>query len=167
MVQRRERPLSQTQYQVRISVGVGDVDLGSIYFTTFSGIKDRSQSVQYADGRRQKLYKMAGARDIEDVQLGAPFKPEEHQAIIDAWKGYACEEVQVEVQPIKCGTTGNTEEEPLGEPFVLTGCLWLGCELPEVNRESNDVSRIMLTFAVDDWDRSSSSTNPLNQNEPG
>lgn len=164
MTVRRERPLSQTQYQVRISVGPTGTTIDNIYFTSFSGIKDRSQSVQYADGRRQKLYKMAGARDIEDIQLAAPYRPEEHQAIVDAWKAYNCEELQVEIQPIACGTTGTQDEVPLGEPYVLTGVLWLGFEGPEVNRESNDVSRITLTMAVDDWAKSGQSSNLLNQN---
>ena len=153
-----------TQYQVRISVGPAGTLIDNIYFTSFSGIKDRSQSVQYADGRRQRLRKMAGARNLEDVTIAAPYKPEEHQAIIDAWKAYACEELQIEVQPIKCGTTGNQEETPIGEPYILYGCLWLAFEGPEVNRESNDVSRITLTFAVDDWDKGTVTTNVTNQN---
>lgn len=161
---RRERPLSQTQYQVRISVGPTGTAIDNIYFTSFSGIKDRSQSVEYADGRRQKKYKMAGARDIEDVQLSAPYKPEEHQALVEAWKTYSCEELQIEVQPVKCGTTGTQEETPIGEPYILTGCLWIGFEGPEVNRESNDVSRITCTFAVDDWDKGSQTSNVVNQN---
>jgi hypothetical protein len=162
MTVRRERPLSQTQYQVRISVGPTGTSIDNIYFTSFSGIKDRSQSIQYADGRRQKKYKMMGARDIEDVQLSAPYKPEEHQALIDAWKQYTCEELQIEVQPVACGTSGNAEETPLGEPYILTGCQWLAFEGPEVNKEGNDVSRVMCTFSVDDWDKGSQSSNLLN-----
>lgn len=166
---KRERPLSQSQFQIRISSGVGtgaasNTDLTNLYFTAFSGIKDKSQSVQYPDGKRQRLRKMTGARDIEDITISAPFKSEEHQVIIDAWKAYACEELQIEIQPVNCGTSGSNDEVPLGEPFILTGCLWLGCEFPEANREGNEVSRITLSFAIDDWSRGGITTNQANSN---
>ena len=149
----RERPLTQTNYQARISYADGNGAIENIYFTSFSGVKDKSQSATYADGKRQKLYKMPASRDIEDISLSAPYKPAEHQVLLSLFKEYSCQEFQVEVQPIKCGAAGVRNEEPLGSPFVLTGCLLLGLEVAESNRESNDVSKITLSMSVDDWSK--------------
>lgn len=155
MRQVSERPLSQSQYRIRISAMGGGAmpDLTDIYFTSFSGIQDQSQAVPYADPTRQKKRKTIGAREIADVQLMTPFKSIEHQRIIEAWNLYQCEELQIEVQPISCGARGSQEETPIGQPFVLTGCLWIGCRLAEANRDGNDVSRLTLTFTADWWFR--------------
>lgn len=148
---RRERPLSVSMYQVRISAGVEGTVVDNIYFTTFSGINDKSESIKYADGRRQRLLKMIGARDIEDVTLSVPYKPTEHAALVTAWKNYNCQELQIEIQKVSCGTSGATDEIPLGGPIVCTGCLWVGMKGFEVNREGNDASKLELTFTVDNW----------------
>jgi hypothetical protein len=158
MKQNTERPLSQSQYRIRISaMGGGNMpDLTDVYFTSFSGIQDQSQVVQYADPHRQKRRATIGARQISDVQIMTPFKSKEHQKILEAWNLYQCEELQIEVQPITCGARGSQEETPIGEPFILTGCLWSGCRVAEANRDGNDVSRLTLTFSVDWWYRGQS-----------
>jgi hypothetical protein len=153
-----ERPISQSQFRIRISaMGGGQMpDLTDIYFTSFSGIQDQSQAVPYADPTRQKKRKTMGAREIQDITLMAPYKVNEHQVILDAWFAYQCEELQIEVQPIACGARGSEEENPIGEPIILTGCLWVGCRFAEANRDGNDVSRITLTFSVDNWSKGQS-----------
>lgn len=148
---RRERPLSVSMYQVRISAGVEGTVVDNIYFTAFSGINDKSESIKYADGRRQRLLKMIGARDIEDVTLTTPYKPIEHAALVTAWKNYNCQELQIEIQKVSCGTSGSIDEIPLGEPIILTGCIWLAFKGFEVNREGNEASKIELMFTVDNW----------------
>lgn len=149
---RKERPLSKSMYQVRISAGVEGAIVDNIYFTSFSGINDKSESIKYADGRRQRLFKMIGSRDIEDIMLSVPYKPEEHKPLIKAWKLYNCQELQIEIQRVACGTSGATDEIPIGEPIILTGCIWVGFKGWEADRASNDASMLELTFTVDNWE---------------
>lgn len=162
---KKAKPLSQNQFKIRISSADEGLPLSitEIYFTMFSGIKDRSQSIEFADPSRQKKRKMIGARDIEDVQVSAPYVQDSHQVLIDAWDQYQCQELQLEVQPVACGAKGAEDEQAIGSPFVLTGCMWVGLEVAEANRESNDIARITLTFTVDEWSKGTSVAPAENQ----
>lgn len=155
-----EFALAQTHYRVRIS-DTGDLAqrITNILWTTFSGIKEESAVIKYADPNQQRMRKTTGLRDMSDASISTPYQHMYHRPVLDAWQDYTCQDITLEIQPVLCGTTGiGRSETPLGDPFVIDGCKWSSIMVAEVNRESNSISMLQCTFSMYQWQRGVTST---------
>jgi hypothetical protein len=117
-------------------------------WTTFSGIVESAESGQYANGTGNRIYKVVGARSIDDVTISAPYDPILALQIERIWLKYNCQFITVVVQPTTCdGFTRN------GPPYVLSGCQLQQLTVAEMDRESGDVGTIELVLTVNSWTR--------------
>ena len=117
-------------------------------WTTFSGIVDSAETGQYANGTGNRIYKVVGARSIDDVTIAAPYDPILSAQIEQIWLRYSCEFITITVQPTTCdGITRN------GPPYILNGCQMQQLTTAEMDRESGDVGTIELVFTVNSWTR--------------
>lgn len=136
------KPITKAQYYVFTS-GL------EMYFNSFSGINDTAQSGSYANGTGNRIYKVTGPRELDDITLTTPYDPEQSQELEQFWLEYQCEYLTISVQPVSCGDN----PENLGDPYILEGCLLTGIKLAEVDRESGDVATMELTFTANSWRR--------------
>ncbi|MDX1371193.1 MAG: hypothetical protein R3321_01915 [Nitrososphaeraceae archaeon] len=136
------KPITKSQYIVFIN-GI------ELYFTTFSGISDTAQTGSYANGTGNRIFKVVGARELDDVTLSMPYDPDAAKDLEDLWNDYECEYLTIVVQPTTCGNN----PQNLGNPYILEGCLLSGLNVGEVDKESGDVSMIELSFTVNSWRR--------------
>jgi hypothetical protein len=137
-------PITEADYLVQI------VGFGTGFWETFSGLNDSANSVDYSDGQRNRLYKLVGPRQIDDVTLTKPFNPVDDKNIVDWWRAWCNstgEELTVSVQPVRyC-----PEPTPYGEPIILLGCKPAGLSIGKVDKKSNNVSTLELKLSVDDY----------------
>lgn len=118
-----------------------------VYWETFSGLESTAQSTEYSDGVSYALKKIVGARQIADVTLMKPFVPDEDWQLFTWYKTWCTTGVGVLItlQPVKyC-----PEAEPLGQALVLEDCKPVRLNGFELDKKSQDVTNIELTFSVD------------------
>jgi hypothetical protein len=135
------KPIAKSSFIVTIS-GMETI------WTTFSGIVDTAESGQYANGTGNRIYKVIGARSIDDVTLSAPYDPLFAATIERIWLKYNCEYITIIIQPTTCNGTNRN-----GPPYVLNGCQLQQLTVAEMDRESGDVGTIELVFTVNSWTR--------------
>lgn len=135
-------PISKAQFIVTCS-GF------QMYFTTFSGINDAAESGEYPSGTRNRIFKVMGPRNVEDVTLTCPYDPEKSAEIEQFWRRYNGSYVTLTVQPTDC----SDEAKPIGKPYTLLNCRLKSLNFIEVDRASGDVAEIELVLTVDDWRR--------------
>jgi hypothetical protein len=138
------RAISQSQFLVTIS-GFGK----AIYFSETSGGEVTTSSSSYNDGITRKNRKIRGTTEVSDLTLTRSYDPEIDPEFIRYLSDYCSNaegDLVITVQPIEACTEAN----PLGSPFVFTGCQSIGYSMPEVNRSGDGAAMIKYSFAVDD-----------------
>lgn len=136
------KPITKAQYVVFIN-GL------ELYFTTFSGISDNAQTGSYPNGLGNRILKVVGPRELDDLTLGVPYDPEIAFEIENLWNEYQCDYLTIVVQPVTCGNN----PQNIGNPYILEGCLLSGINLGEVDKESGDVAMVELKFTANTWRR--------------
>lgn len=136
------KPITKASYVVFIN-GV------ELYFTTFSGISDTAQTGSYANGTGNRIFKVVGPRELDDVTLSMPYDPEEAKVLETLWQEYECEFLTIVVQPTTCGNN----PQNLGNPYIIEGAQLTSLSVGEVDRESGDVAMIELSFTANSWRR--------------
>lgn len=138
------RAISQSAFLITIS-GYS----GRIFFSNKSGGSKKASSSTYNDGLARANRKVVGAMVVDDITLERAFDPEVDTAFMKFLADY-CQKDQgdfvITVQPIENCTQAN----PIGSPFVYTGCQYLGVEVPDVDRSSDSVAMVKYMFAADD-----------------
>lgn len=142
------RPITKSQYQVSLVAPNGPTLTAT--FTTFSGITDSSDSSQYANGSGNRLYKLVGPRNVDNVTLGSPYDPIIYKELEQFWLRYNCEHMTVTITPVDCRGDGSA---PAGGSYSLYECLFVNIVTGEVDRESGDPATIEVEFSVNEWER--------------
>ncbi|BAZ39410.1 hypothetical protein NIES4101_53630 [Calothrix sp. NIES-4101] len=137
------RPITQQQYLVTIK-GIDS------YWEKFSGLKDEAETTDYNDGLSNRKYKLVGPRELGDMDLEKAFDPTADKVIVDWWLNYCDgndEPITISVTPV----TYCPEVEPLGPSLIIYGVKPTALEGFEVDKTSNDISMLKLTFIGDTW----------------
>jgi|GEM_PF-2934128 hypothetical protein len=138
------KPITQQQYLVTIK-GIDS------YWEKFSGIKDKAEISEYNDGLTNRKYKLCGPRELNEMDLEKAFDPIADKPIIDFWRNYCDgndEGITISITPV----TYCPEVEPIGPSVIVYGCKPTSLEGFEVDKKSNDVSMLKLSFIGDDWE---------------
>jgi hypothetical protein len=135
-------PIPTSQWWVQTSAW-------SHYFTTFSGISDQAQPIDFPDGQTIRIHKLVGPRNIGPLTLSCPFDPIAHGDIVDYWKAYSCDFLTIIATPVTCGE----DPTPLQNTRVLTvpEAKMNGLTFAQVDRASAAVSMIQLSFVVNNY----------------
>jgi hypothetical protein len=142
------RPLTKAQYEVSFVAPGGPTLIAT--FTKFSGIKDSSDSSEYANGTGNRKYHIVGPRTADNITLTAPYDPLIHKQLETFWLTYNCQDITVTVTPRNC--TGNGSA-PGGGQYTCYGCKFVSLTTADVDRESGDVQEIEIELTVNTWDR--------------
>jgi hypothetical protein len=135
------RPSTQSQFHVQASPWAH-------YFTSFSGIRDTAATSQYADGVRQRVFNLKGAKTLAEMTISTPFDPIQHADIIDFWKSHGCEFITVTITPVTCGEDPQT----LGNRVIILPDVQLtSVNFGAVDRTSGQPSTIEVTFVSDNY----------------
>lgn len=118
-------------------------------FTQFSGINDSAETGTFANGTGNRLRKVIGPRQIDDVTLTSPYDPDLQADVEAFYLRYNCELLTITVQPTTCGNNPQNR----GNPYILHGCQLQALNTAEVDRESGDPQTIELILTVDYWNR--------------
>jgi hypothetical protein len=137
------RALSESSFLVTIS-GYGK----AIYFSETSGGSKKASSSEYNDGLIRGNKKIRGNFTVDDLTLSRAFDPDTDPEFIRYLEKHCSlrdGDLTITVQPIEpC-----TESNPIGAPFIYSGCLFLGYDAPEVKRSGNGASMVKYSFSVD------------------
>lgn len=137
------RAISESQYLISISGFPSD-----IYFQGKTGGEKMSTTGTYNDGLKRTNISVKGSQSVSDVVLERGYDPLVDQAFMTFLDSY-CPRINgdliITIQPIESCTDSN----PIGKPFVYSGCQPLGYTPPDINRAGDAVSMIRYTFAVD------------------
>lgn len=121
------------------------------YWQNFSGIKDTADTAEYNDGLSYRKYKMVGPRALDTMDLEKAFDPIADKPII-AWHKTYCDNkgsgTTISVVPI----TYCPQVEPLGPTLIIYNCRPINLEGFQVDKTSNNMSMLKLTFIADDWE---------------
>ena len=142
------RPLTKAQYEVSFTA-LGGPTFTAV-FTKFSGIKDSSDSSNYANGTGNRIYHVVGPRTADNVTLTAPYDPAIFKALEQFWLDYNCNPITVTITPKDCIGAGAA---PGGGQYICYKCQFLSINTAEVDRESADVQEIEVEFTVNYFDR--------------
>jgi hypothetical protein len=142
------RPLTKAQYEVSFVAPGGPTLIAT--FTKFSGIKDSSDSSEYANGTGNRKYHVVGPRTADNITLTAPYDPSIYKALENYWLVYNCEDITVTITPRDC--IGNASA-PGGGQYTCYGCKFTTITTADVDRESGDVQEIEVELTVNSWDR--------------
>ncbi|PHJ59597.1 hypothetical protein VF14_08995 [Nostoc linckia z18] len=137
-------PITQQQFLVTIK-GIDS------YWEKFSGIKDKADTTDYNDGLSNRKFKLVGPRELEEMDLEKAFDPIADKPIIDFWRNY-CDDnkdvITISITPV----TYCPEVEPIGPSVIVYKARPTALEGFEVDKKSNDISMLKLTFIADDWE---------------
>ncbi|HEY9835421.1 MAG TPA: phage tail protein [Vampirovibrionales bacterium] len=137
-------PITEGDYLVTIE------GIAQAYWETFSGVSDTTQVTEYSDGRSNRLHKLIGPRQVENVTLTKPYNPIQDKAIIEWWRKWCSangEEVTITVQPVRyCPDPINH-----GTATTMLGCKPTSLKYGNVDKKSANISMLELVFAVDDY----------------
>jgi len=142
------RPITKSQYEVSFTA-LGGPTFTAV-FTKFSGVKDSAEDSRYANGTGNRLFKVIGPRNADDVTLEAPYDPTIFKQLEQFWLNYNCEDITVTVTPKDCAGAG---EAAGGGQYVLYGCQYKSVSTADVDRESGNVQTIECSFTVNYWER--------------
>lgn len=142
------RPLTKAQYEVSFVAPGGPALIAT--FTKFSGIKDSSDSSEYANGTGNRKYHVVGPRTADNITLTAPYDPLIYKQLERYWLTYSCEDITVTITPRDC--VGNSSA-PGGGEYICYGCKFMSITTADVDRESGDVQEIEIELTVNTWDR--------------
>jgi hypothetical protein len=142
------RPLTKAQYEVSLVAPGGPTLIAT--FTKFSGIKDSSDSSEYANGTGNRKYHVVGPRTADNITLTAPYDPLIYKQLEAYWLSYNCDEITVTITPRDCVGNGSA---PGGGQYTCYGCRFVSITTADVDRESGDVQEIEVEFTVNTWDR--------------
>lgn len=118
----------------------------SLRFTYFSGVKDSTATEKYESPFLHRTFDIPVARSYDPITLRAPYVSKSHSDVLRVWNSYSNTPMQIRVEPIVgCHTSG--EETSLGYAIDLSGVIWIGCEVPSVDREDNKISTLELKFS--------------------
>lgn len=138
------RPITKQQYLVTIK-GI------DTYWEKFSGIKDKAETTDYNDGLSNRKFKLVGPRALEDIDLEKAFDPIADKPVIDFWRSYCDgnkEGITVSVTPVNyCPAV-----EPIGPTLIIYGVKPTKLDGFEVDKKSNDIAMLKLTFTADNWE---------------
>lgn len=134
-------PVTNSQYLVEAP------ELGSYYFTSFSGIKDQAQTSTYADGSSSRIYQLKGPRQLQQFTLSVPFDPEQHRSVVEFWKNQPCKTVSITVTPVTCGD----EPTAIGPKITITDAQLISLSFAQADRTSANVSMLELGFIANDF----------------
>lgn len=135
-------PIPTSQWWVQTSAW-------SHYFTTFTGIQDEAQPMDYADGQTIRINKLVGPRNINPIQISCPFDPIQHADIVDFWKAYGCDFITITVTPVTCGE--DPEPLPGGRTLVIPEAKMNGLQFAQVDRAQAQVSMIQASFVLNNY----------------
>jgi hypothetical protein len=139
-------PITKSEYLVSVS-GIDQ------YWETFSGIKDSSVVTEYNDGLANRSFQRPGRRKLEEMTLGKGFDPELDAELISYWKQYRTGRNRRTEQTIAIVPVEYTPDpEPIGKTIIIYGVKPISFEGFEVDRNSADVSKLMLKFIADDYE---------------
>ena len=142
------RPLTKAQYEVSLVAPGGPTLIAT--FTKFSGIKDSSDSNEYANGTGNRKYHVVGPRTADNITLTAPYDPLIYKQLEQYWLTYNCEYITVTITPRDCVGNGSA---PGGGVYTCYGCRFVSIMTADVDREGGDVQEIEVEFTVNTWDR--------------
>lgn len=142
-----QNPITQQQYLVTVK-GIDS------FWEKFSGIKDKADTTEWNDGLSNRKYKLVGPRTLEDMTLEKAFDPVADKPIVEFWRTY-CDGNDRQQGGITISVTPVTycpEVEPIGPSTIIYGVRPIEFEGFEVDKKSNDISMLKLTFIGDDWE---------------
>jgi hypothetical protein len=142
------RPITKAQYEVSFIGPNGPTLIAT--FTKFSGVKDSSDSSDYANGTGNRIYHLVGPRKADNVTLTAPYDPSIYKSLEQYWLTYNCEYITITITPKDCIGNGSA---PQGGVYTCYECRFVSINTAEVDRESGDVAEIEVEFTVNYWDR--------------
>lgn len=142
------RPLTKAQYEVSFVASGGPTLIAT--FTKFSGIKDSSDSSEYANGTGNRLYHVVGPRTADNITLTAPYDPLIYKQLETFWLTYNCQDITVTVTPRDCIGNGSA---PGGGQYTCYGCKFTNIMTADVDRQGGDVQEIEIELTVNSWDR--------------
>lgn len=165
------RPLAKSSFWVTIEDGVSatpklawneaaggfNPNWKKLYYettwTNFSGINETHATGNYASGKGTRLYKVLGPRNIEDVQLAAPYNPVFAERIERIWLKYKSDPLLITVTPMLPNAEQELEIVAGTKKYRMEGCQLKTLKEIDVDRESGEPSMLELTFTVDEWFR--------------
>jgi hypothetical protein len=142
------RPLTKSQYEVSFTALNGPTF--TAVFTKFGGIKDSSDSSDYANGTGNRIFHVVGPRKADNVDLTAPYDPTIFKALETFWLEYNCNPITITVTPRDCSGRGSA---PAGGAYICYECQFVSINTADVDRESGNVQEIQVTFNVNYWER--------------
>lgn len=142
------RPITKAQYEVSMTA-IGGPTFTAV-FTKFSGVKDSSDSSEYANGTGNRKYHVVGPRTADNVTLNAPYDPLIFKQLETFWLNYNCNPVTITVTPKDCIGVGSASG---GGQYICYECQFVSITTADVDRESGDVQEIEVEFTVNYWDR--------------
>jgi len=148
------RPITKAQYEVSFTA-IGGPTLTAV-FTKFSGVKDKSDVGDYANGTGNRIYHVVGPRTADNVTLTAPYDPVIFKQLEKFWLTYNCNPITVTITPTSCdGKTrsANAGYQTTSGQYVCYECQFVSINTAEVDRESGNVAEIEVEFTINYWDR--------------
>ena len=142
------RPITKAQYEVSFTA-IGGPTLTAV-FTKFSGVKDKSESGQYANGTGNRNYHVVGPRTADNITLTAPYDPLIFKHLERFWLAYNCNPITITITPKDCIGNGAA---PAGGQYICYECLFVSINTADVDRESGNVAEIEVEFTVNYFDR--------------
>ena len=142
------RPITKAQYEVSFTA-IGGPTLTAV-FTKFSGVKDKSDSGEYANGTGNRKYHVVGPRTADNVTLTAPYDPLIFKQLEIFWLNYNCNPITITVTPKDCIGVGSA---PSGGQYICYECQFVSINTADVDRESGNVAEIEVEFTVNYFDR--------------
>ena len=141
---RRIRPQTSSMWIVSIA-GQEFQFLNDFRFTSFSGIKDETNTFQYTSPFLHRQFQIPSFRRFQPVTLSMPYNVEEHSQLFKRWNDYENTPLQIRIEPIT-GCTTSGEELSRGYAHDLSGAIWIGCESVNVDRNEANISKVILKF---------------------
>lgn len=141
---KRDRPQTSTMWIVTINSNDFQF-FNNLRFTSFSGVKDKTETIVYESPFLHRKYTIPTSRAYEPVTLRMPYISKQHSQVINTWNSYVNTPLQIRIEPvIGCNTT--EEERSLGYAIDLSGCLWISCDVANVERSDNKISELEVQF---------------------
>lgn len=138
-------PITEADFLVTIE------GISQAHWETCSGVTDSTNVTEYSDGQSNRLHKLIGPRQVENVTLSKPYNPEADKALIAWWKRWCSangEEVTITMQPVRyC-----PDAIPYGSATTMLGCKPSSLKFGNVDKKSANISMIELIFSVDDYE---------------
>jgi hypothetical protein len=138
------RSISTSQFLITIS-GYPN----PIYFSKKVGGHAKRSSAEYNDGLTRSNKKVLSPKTVDDLTLSRAYDPDVDPAFAQFLEDYcprANGDLVITVQAIELCTDSN----PIGQPFIYSGCQYLGTELPDVDRAASEAAMINYLFTCDE-----------------